>query len=67
MNCSHFDAGECRSCTLMGVPYASQVIDLASEVGDVLRRHVADQLWSPPFVGEEAGFRNKAKLVVGGT
>ena len=25
MRCPHYDAGECRSCTLMGTPYRVQL------------------------------------------
>lgn len=67
MNCPHFDAGECGSCTLMGVPYATQVDELAAEVADRLADHVTHEQWSTPLVGPESGFRNKAKLAVGGT
>ncbi|WP_327077494.1 methyltransferase domain-containing protein [Janibacter sp. Soil728] len=51
----------------MEVPYPTQVTELESVVADLLQGHVADDQWSPPFVGAESGFRNKAKLVVGGT
>lgn len=67
MECAHFDRGECRSCTVLRVPYGQQVADLASEVRDVLLDHVPDDVWETPFVGPESGFRNKAKLAVGGT
>ncbi|WP_068421544.1 methyltransferase domain-containing protein [Janibacter terrae] len=67
MQCSHFDAGECRSCTLMGVPYGQQVADLDVEVRRLLSTSVPAEVWDSPFVGPESGFRNKAKLAVGGT
>ena len=66
VQCDYFDAGACRSCTLMGVPYADQ---LAAKQGHVAQRlaEVAPELtWEPPFASSEDGFRNKAKLVVGG-
>lgn len=67
MLCPHFDAGECRSCTLMGVPYGQQVLGLDVEVRRLLSTSVPDTVWDSPFVGPESAFRNKAKLVVGGT
>lgn len=67
MRCSHHEAGECRSCTLMGRPYERQVVDLAAQVRGLLADAVGDEAWGTPFVGPEASFRNKAKLVVGGT
>ena len=32
MQCPHFDVGECRSCPLMGVPYARQLADKQAAV-----------------------------------
>ncbi|MBO9577623.1 MAG: methyltransferase domain-containing protein [Microbacteriaceae bacterium] len=65
MQCDYFDRGECRSCTLMGVPRARQLADKeararAAVPGEEVR-------WLPAFAGPEAAFRNKAKMVVGGT
>lgn len=66
MDCSYFDAGVCRSCTLMGVPYAEQL-----EGKDRLSRELlapfGDAVWLPPVASAESGYRNKAKMVVGGT
>lgn len=66
MRCGYFDAGVCRSCTLLAQPYADQV--------DAQQRHVRTVLgdppgttWLPTVTSAEAGFRNKAKMVVGGT
>ncbi|WP_106848022.1 23S rRNA (uracil(747)-C(5))-methyltransferase RlmC [Blastococcus sp. Marseille-P5729] len=67
MQCDYFDSARCRSCTLMGVPYDEQL----RRKDDAVRRALADvadhDAWSPPFASREAGFRNKAKLAVGGT
>lgn len=51
----------------MGVPYGNQVRDLADDVRALLRPFAADEVWDAPFVGPESGFRNKAKLAVGGS
>lgn len=67
LQCPHFDAGECRSCTLIGVPYPLQVRDQAVELAQRLADSVPDDAWLAPFVGPASGFRNKAKLVVGGS
>lgn len=67
MQCPHYDAGRCRSCGLMGVPYRQQVAELGEDVRRTLSGAVPEDLWETPFVGPEAGFRNKAKLAVGGT
>ncbi len=69
MNCDYFDAGVCHSCASMGVPI---VIQRRSKL-DRARAAVAPSgdpggvSWLPAFGGPEAGFRNKAKMVVGGT
>lgn len=63
MECDYYDAGRCRSCTLIPVPYAAQ---LAGKVERV-RSLVDVPTWMPPVASAEAGFRNKAKMVVAGT
>jgi 23S rRNA (uracil747-C5)-methyltransferase len=50
----------------MGVGYAVQLADKDASVRAVLREVAPVNAWSEPFTGPEAGFRNKAKLVVGG-
>lgn len=67
MRCPHYDAGECRSCTLMGTPYEQQLADLDAHVREVLAEIVPHDVWDAPVAGPESAFRNKAKLVVGGT
>lgn len=67
MQCPHYDAGRCRSCGLMGMPYDQQVAELDQDVRGTLAEVVPEDVWETPFVGPEAGFRNKAKLAVGGT
>ena len=62
MDCGYYDAGRCRSCTLLPVPYADQ---LAGKV-DRVQSLVDVPLWLPPVASVESGFRNKAKMVVAG-
>lgn len=66
MRCGYFEAGVCRSCELMGVPYAEQ---LSGKVADAraLLAQWPDVRWREPVPSVESGFRNKAKMVVGGT
>jgi 23S rRNA (uracil747-C5)-methyltransferase len=66
MQCPHFDAGECRSCTLMGQGYAAQLADKQRHAGELLAAHT-DLRWERPVASRESGFRNKAKMVVAGT
>lgn len=64
MQCDHFDAGRCRSCTLMGMPIAVQVSGKTARSVALLGPGVD---WRPPASGPESGFRTKAKMVIGGT
>lgn len=66
MQCSYFDQGKCRSCTHMGVPYSSQ-IDAKMADARALLADWPDAEWLPPMLSPQTGFRNKAKMVVGGT
>lgn len=66
MHCSYYVAERCRSCTLIEQPYAEQVAAKQAHCELVLGER--DGLaWLPPVVSVEEGFRNKAKMVVGGT
>jgi 23S rRNA (uracil747-C5)-methyltransferase len=67
MQCDYFDAGLCRSCTLLDRPYPAQVAEKEERVRDLLGTRHAPATWLPTLTSPEAGFRNKAKMVVGGT
>lgn len=66
MRCGYFDADVCRSCTLMGTSYDAQ---LARKVRDAQSQLAAwpEAVWLPAMASRPEGFRNKAKMVVGGT
>lgn len=66
MQCSYFDAGLCRSCTLMGVPYAEQLAVKEATARTLLAAHPG-AVWLPAVASAESGFRAKAKMVVGGS
>lgn len=66
MDCSYFDAGVCRSCTLMGVPYAEQLAGKDRHSRELLAPY-GDAVWLSPVASAESGYRNKAKMVVSGT
>jgi 23S rRNA (uracil747-C5)-methyltransferase len=66
MQCSYFDAGVCRSCTLMGQPYEEQLASKDRHCRHLLADHAGLE-WLPPVPSRESGYRNKAKMVVGGT
>jgi 23S rRNA (uracil747-C5)-methyltransferase len=67
MQCDYFDAGLCRSCTLMGQPYSEQLAAKEARVRDLLEPFAATGSWLPAVASDESGFRAKAKMVVGGT
>jgi 23S rRNA (uracil747-C5)-methyltransferase len=66
MQCSSFDAGRCRSCTLLPVPYDEQLAAKQQRVRELLAGHPGLQ-WLPPVASAPQGFRSKAKMVVTGT
>ncbi len=63
VDCHHYDAYRCRSCTLLEIPRARQLLDKEAHA----RSLIAASRWLPTVAGPDAGFRNKAKMVVGGT
>ncbi len=63
VECHHFDAFRCRSCSLLETPRPQQLSDKEAHA----RSLVPARRWLPTFAGPDAGFRNKAKMVVGGT
>ena len=66
MQCDYYDTHVCRSCTLIELPYPDQVRDKEERCRELLAGH--DGLrWLPSARSPEAGYRNKAKMVVGGT
>jgi 23S rRNA (uracil747-C5)-methyltransferase len=78
MDCAYFAAERCRSCTWMGQPYAGQLAVKQSHaestlggiggIGGIGGGEGGGALdWLPPVASSEQGFRNKAKMVVGGT
>jgi len=64
--CGYFDAGVCRSCSLLDVAYDEQLAVKQMRVRELLDGY-GEIDWLPPVASEIAGFRTKAKLVIGGT
>ncbi|USQ82169.1 methyltransferase domain-containing protein [Ornithinimicrobium faecis] len=78
MQCDYFDSARCRSCSLMGTPYDEQLAAKQARCHAALGTSALPTaldttpldpgpLWEPPFASNPERFRNKAKLVVGGT
>ncbi|MFD1252289.1 23S rRNA (uracil(747)-C(5))-methyltransferase RlmC [Devosia equisanguinis] len=66
MQCGYYDQGVCRSCTLMGMDYAAQITRKSERLHTLLAAWPGAH-WLPPQLSRPAGFRNKAKMVVGGS
>jgi 23S rRNA (uracil747-C5)-methyltransferase len=64
MECAHFDAGRCRSCTLLPVPYDRQLSEKQRQVEELLAH--PDIAWLPAVSSPQESCRNKAKMVVAG-
>ena len=65
LDCAHFAAGECRSCTWLGQPYDDQLTAKLAATRALV--DAPGLVWLPPVTSPMAGFRNKAKMVVAGT
>lgn len=64
--CAHFDTGRCRSCGWLDTTYADQVAAKVARCRTLLADHAGLE-WEQPALSATAAFRNKAKMVVGGT
>lgn len=64
-HCDYFEAGRCRSCTLIETPIAAQLRAKQDRCRELLTG-VPAAAWLPPVASPDRDFRNKAKLVVGG-
>ncbi|UQN29098.1 methyltransferase domain-containing protein [Brachybacterium kimchii] len=72
MQCHHFDAGTCRSCTLIPVPHDEQIARARARYQELLAPFAADPtapgaIWLPPVRSADSGFRATAKMVATGT
>ena len=69
MRCDHYDAGTCRSCSLLPLPYDRQLADKEQAVAGTLSPvpGAGNIRWLAPASSEQSGFRTSVKLVVGGT
>ncbi|PID97565.1 MAG: SAM-dependent methyltransferase [Actinobacteria bacterium] len=69
MKCGYYEAGACRSCTLIDTPYSLQLEQRVNTARDLLATvNTAENMtWLPPQTSPERGFRVKAKMAVGGS
>lgn len=66
VDCVYFDAGRCRSCSFLGTPYSRQLAAKEDDCRGLLAAHRGIR-WLPSIQSAQSGFRNKAKMVIGGT
>ncbi|MBA7933005.1 23S rRNA (uracil(747)-C(5))-methyltransferase RlmC [Klebsiella sp. RHBSTW-00215] len=66
MHCALYDAGRCRSCQWLELPVPQQLADKMADLHRLLAESPVAN-WCAPVCGPEAGFRNKAKMVVSGS
>lgn len=64
LRCHYFEAKRCRSCTLIETPYPTQLHDKTEYCRELLPQVPK---WLPAFTGGDRAFRNRVKLVVGGS
>lgn len=65
LHCGYYAAGKCRSCSLIETPYRTQLAAKEARCRELLPS-APEAAWLPAFSGGDRGFRNRAKLVVGG-
>lgn len=66
MQCHYYHAGLCRSCSLILTPYTHQLKGKQEDARTLMAPWPGID-WLEAVASAETGFRNKAKLVVGGT
>lgn len=66
MKCAYYDASLCRSCSELALPYSEQLARKQVHAEQVLAPFAPAQ-WLPPLASAEQGFRNKAKMAIGGS
>ena len=66
MKCDYYANARCRSCSELPLPYDDQLARKQSIAERALSRFSPAQWW-PPVPSPESGFRNKAKMAIGGS
>ncbi|MDY3049640.1 MAG: 23S rRNA (uracil(747)-C(5))-methyltransferase RlmC [Rothia sp. (in: high G+C Gram-positive bacteria)] len=66
MQCHYFDAGSCRSCSLLPLAYPQQLANQQDQARSLLAPWPS-MTWLDPLPSPSQAFRNKAKLVIAGS
>ncbi|PMD04053.1 23S rRNA methyltransferase, partial [Brevibacterium paucivorans] len=71
MFCAHYAADRCRTCSLIEVPTDQRLTrierELAANIEHALADRSPDAVFADPITSADSGFRNTAKMAVGGT
>jgi 23S rRNA (uracil747-C5)-methyltransferase len=67
IHCHHFVSGNCRSCSLIELPYPLQSSIKQQACEKALVAVVEPESWLPLVKSAQTAFRNKAKMVVSGS
>ena len=71
MFCAHYAADRCRTCSLIEVPTDQRLTrierELAANIEQALADRSPDAVFADPITSADSGFRNTAKMAVGGT
>lgn len=71
MFCAHYAADRCRTCSLIEVPTDQRLTrierELAANIEHSLGGRNPDEVFAAPITSPDSGFRNTAKMAVGGT
>lgn len=65
MKCAYYDDNRCRSCTELPRPYTEQLA-AKQAAAEAALAPFAPSRWLPPVASAKTGFRNKAKMAIGG-
>ncbi len=65
LQCVYFDANRCRSCSELPRPYDQQLAAKQAQAQTALAPFAPS--WLAPWASASSGFRNKAKMAIGGT
>lgn len=71
MFCAHYAADRCRTCSLIEVPANQRLTrierELAADIKHALGGRSPEEVFEAPITSPDSGFRNTAKMAVGGT
>ncbi|WP_133542587.1 23S rRNA (uracil(747)-C(5))-methyltransferase RlmC [Mesocricetibacter intestinalis] len=67
IDCPYYQRNQCRSCQWLEIPYQQQLAQKEKHLSDCLQGLERNAYRYPPSPSAPRAFRNKAKMVIGGT